>query len=145
MNNKLTTYHFGSADETTSFGASLAQELSASETIGLTGPLGAGKTHLVRALVAGLGGDAKKVASPSFTLQYEYALPEGRLLEHWDLYRVDALPLELYEPPAIGVIRVIEWWEKFAELERTLTRKIRFSIVDQDSRSVTMDVCGGTV
>lgn len=132
------TLQLKSPEETTQFGITLAKELVGGDSLGLTGPLGAGKTHLVRAIVKGLGGDSQRVASPSYTLQYEYPLPEGRMLEHWDLYRIDSLPMELYEPPSSGVIRVIEWWEKFPELSREMTRVVTFSIVDEDVRSVTM-------
>ena len=54
----------------------------------LDGPFGAGKTHLVKGLAAGLGVDAV-VTSPSFILANEYA---GRIpLYHLDLFRLEQL------------------------------------------------------
>jgi tRNA threonylcarbamoyladenosine biosynthesis protein TsaE len=80
----------------------------------LIGPLGAGKTCLVRGIAVGLGAPAEAVTSPTFVLIHEYA---GRVpLYHVDLYRLDereateGLGLEEYIDSA-GVT-VIEWAEK---------------------------------
>jgi len=55
----------------------------------LQGDLGAGKTALVRALVAALG-SADAVSSPTFALVQTYVLanPEPGLAHHLDAYRV---------------------------------------------------------
>src|SRR5215472_2747624 len=54
--------------------------------VGLVGPLGAGKTHLVRAVVEGLGADGRVVSSPTFVLIQEY---NARLpVYHFDAYRL---------------------------------------------------------
>ena len=54
--------------------------------IGLCGPLGAGKTRLVRALAEAAGVDPRLVLSPTFVLIHEY---QGRLpIYHFDAYRL---------------------------------------------------------
>jgi len=55
--------------------------------IALTGPLGAGKTQLVKGIALGNGlKDARQVTSPTYVLVNEYA---GRLhLYHLDVYRL---------------------------------------------------------
>lgn len=55
--------------------------------VGLVGPLGAGKTHLVRAIAEGLEiGDSRAVSSPTFVLIQEY---RARLpIYHFDAYRL---------------------------------------------------------
>ena len=83
--------------------------------VALRGPLGAGKTTLVRHVAARLGVAEAEVKSPSFTLVNVYA---GRSVTvyHVDLYRVrgeadlGSLDLEefLYDP---GVVTLIEWPE----------------------------------
>lgn len=80
--------------------------------IGLSGVLGAGKTTFVRYFVAALGGQADQVASPSYTLEYQYPIGTQFIVEHWDLYRITELPDELYEQPSESTIRLIEWPEK---------------------------------
>jgi tRNA threonylcarbamoyladenosine biosynthesis protein TsaE len=53
----------------------------------LIGPLGAGKTVLVKGIAAALGIDPAEVTSPTFTLVNPYS---GRLtFYHIDLYRLD--------------------------------------------------------
>ena len=79
----------------------------------LCGDLGAGKTTLMRGLVAALpGGDQAEVASPSFTLCNEY--PTCPPVFHADVYRLppgSALPEELDE--AEGLL-ALEWPERLA-------------------------------
>ncbi len=54
--------------------------------IGLIGPLGAGKTRLVRGLAETLGVDPHAIASPTYVLIHEY---DGRLpIYHFDAYRL---------------------------------------------------------
>lgn len=56
--------------------------------VGLIGPLGAGKTTLVRAACRGAGVEGK-VRSPTFTL-HNHHRPRGRRpIHHVDLYRLD--------------------------------------------------------
>jgi tRNA threonylcarbamoyladenosine biosynthesis protein TsaE len=52
--------------------------------------LAAGKTTLVRGLVAGLGGDPEEVSSPSFVLVQSYACRRSGVerVHHVDLYRI---------------------------------------------------------
>lgn len=98
---------------TRALAAALAPRLRAGDVLRLDGPLGAGKTTLVRALVAALGGDAAQVASPTFTLlhQYDCAPP----LVHIDAYRLSG-PGDLaglgFDELAEGAISAIEWSQR---------------------------------
>lgn len=56
--------------------------------VGLVGPLGSGKSTLVRAACRGAGVSGN-VPSPTYTLVREYPLPGGRRLFHVDLYRIE--------------------------------------------------------
>ena len=53
---------------TARLGAAIAHELKAGEAVCLTGPLGAGKSTLARALVRALTKPGEEVPSPTFTL-----------------------------------------------------------------------------
>jgi len=56
--------------------------------VGLSGPLGAGKTTLARGIAAGMGMDEDYVvSSPTYTLLQSYPCT-GRFLHHLDLYRI---------------------------------------------------------
>lgn len=75
-----------SLQATESLGVWLGAQLFAGAVVGLIGPLGAGKTHLVRAIARGLGCDERLVSSPTFVLLQEYP---GRLpIYHFDTYRL---------------------------------------------------------
>jgi tRNA threonylcarbamoyladenosine biosynthesis protein TsaE len=96
---------------TARLGAALAGLLRPGEAVCLSGPLGAGKSTLARALVRALTTADEDVPSPTFTLVQFY---EGEALKvaHFDLYRLSD-PDEAYE---IGLdealdegAAVIEW------------------------------------
>ena len=76
-----------SPDETFEIGKTLGEQLTGGEIILLNGPLGAGKTILVKGIAASLGIEPGDVTSPSFTLVNPH---EGSLLLfHIDLYRLN--------------------------------------------------------
>lgn len=71
------------------FGERIAARLRPGDVVALTGGLGAGKTTLARAIVAGLG-HRGEVPSPTFTILETYDPPAVRLpLVHADFYRLD--------------------------------------------------------
>src|SRR5436305_14198477 len=74
-------------EATTQFGHRLGPLLFPGAVVALIGPLGAGKTHLTRAIATGLGvTHPSQVTSPTFVLIQEY---EGRLpIYHFDAYRL---------------------------------------------------------
>jgi tRNA threonylcarbamoyladenosine biosynthesis protein TsaE len=81
-----------SPQDTAVLGQAIGRELTGGETLALLGPLGAGKTALVRGIARGLGAAPSAVSSPTFVLIHEY---RGRLpLAHVDLYRLNT-PREL--------------------------------------------------
>jgi tRNA threonylcarbamoyladenosine biosynthesis protein TsaE len=105
-----------SPEQTFNYGHQLGARLTGGEILLLSGPLGAGKTLLVKGMCSALGIAEEEVTSPSFTLVNPYA---GRLqLYHIDLYRLDegasaahAVDLDELLSDEHAVI-VIEWAER---------------------------------
>jgi N-acetylmuramate 1-kinase len=90
----------------------IALTLKTADVLTLSGPLGAGKTTLARALVSHLDGESE-VQSPTFALLQRYETPR-LTLSHCDFYRlqdgeIDELGLD--DALADGAL-VIEWPER---------------------------------
>ena len=103
-----------SHQQTDRLGQEIGRVLRGGETIALYGPLGAGKTALVRGIAQGLGASPTAVTSPTFVVIHEY---QGRLpLAHVDLYRIRS-PRELESTGLIEyfsgqTVTAIEWADK---------------------------------
>ncbi len=127
-----------SAEDTIAHGRALAATLRRGDVLALCGDLGAGKTHFVKGLAAGLGASAP-VTSPTFTLIHEYL--GGRLpLYHFDFYRLDdedeALKIGFDEYLDGDGVCVIEWADKFPALLPAPTRWLRFTHHPDGTRSI---------
>jgi tRNA threonylcarbamoyl adenosine modification protein YjeE len=143
---EVTSYTITGEQDTARIAEALAPALRGGLVVGLSGDLGAGKTTFVRYLIAAAGGDTRAVSSPTYTLQHEYTLPNGLTVEHWDLYRLTVLPMELEEAPSPSAVRLIEWPEKCPEILPYLTCHMRFSHVgegDEGGRRV-LELSGDT-
>lgn len=127
-----------SVEDTVAFGHTVATTLRRGDVIALCGDLGAGKTHFVKGLTAGLQCDAP-VTSPTFTLIHEYL--GGRLpVYHFDFYRLDdedeALKIGLDEYLHGDGVCLIEWADKFSALLPPHTRWLRFTHRPDGSRQI---------
>ncbi len=94
------------------FGRAIAEVLRPDDVVALEGGLGAGKTTLARAIIAGLGHEGE-VPSPSFAIVEVYDPPAVRLpLVHADFYRLthpseaDEIGLDDYRQ---GAALIAEW------------------------------------
>lgn len=106
--------------DTEEFGRKLGKLVQGGDLLLLSGPLGAGKTALVRGLAAGLGVTGR-VSSPTFVIARVHdPAPDGRgvPLVHVDAYRLgglselDALDLD----SSLGdSVTVVEWGRGLAE------------------------------
>ena len=125
-----------SLDDTDRLAAALAAHVPVPMALALCGPLGAGKTQLVRSLAVHLGIPAEVVTSPTYVLVQRY---RGRItLIHLDFYRLKSseevwdLGLdEWLEEPALTVM---EWADKFPQVWPDHRLRCDLSIADDGSR-----------
>lgn len=106
-------------EQTTRLGEALGRAAAPGWIVALSGPLGAGKSCLVRGMARGLA-IAGPVPSPSYTLCRDY--PAARVpFQHWDFYRLDgeddlesaAFP---EEPETRDKLIAVEWADRFPEV-----------------------------
>jgi tRNA threonylcarbamoyladenosine biosynthesis protein TsaE len=136
------THASSNVDHTEQIAAQFAQTLRGGEVIALHGDLGAGKTHFVRGLVRGLGGDVRSVSSPTFVLLNVY--DTGRLVvHHLDAYRVhgpeDFESIGFTELLEQGGIVAIEWPERVESLLPKSRIDVRITSTGEDARRIEID------
>jgi tRNA threonylcarbamoyladenosine biosynthesis protein TsaE len=128
-------------DATNAFGRRLGERLLPGAVIGLIGPLGAGKTHLVRAIAEGLGiADSRAVTSPTFVLIQEY---QARLpIYHFDAYRLSGaaefLDLGPHEYFAGTGVCLIEWADRVVECLPKDHLHISMTVTGETSRRAVL-------
>ena len=126
-------------EETIEFAREWSQSLRPNDIVALTGDLGAGKTHFVKGLVAGIG-CVNEVTSPTFTLIHEYN--GGRLpVFHFDFYRLkhraEVENIGFHDYLHDDGIVVIEWAERFEDVLPERTRWIRIEARNATERTIS--------
>lgn len=132
-----------SASETIELGRKIASGLCGGQIIALIGPLGSGKTHLIKGIAKGLDApDPTKVCSPTFVLVNEYHAHNDELtLYHIDAYRLnniqefERLGFEDFCRP--DAIVLIEWADKILPALGGLdVLRIELSHAGEDKRGI---------
>lgn len=111
------TIYCNSLSETNALAGCFASYLAAGFVVGLTGPLGAGKSAFARCVIQAACGQDTEVPSPTFTLLQSYETDAGLGVMHMDLYRLEA-PEDVF---ALGIedsfyeaANLVEWPSKMA-------------------------------
>lgn len=109
------------------------------DVILLNGPMGAGKTTIIKAICKELGVE-DEVSSPTYSLVNEYQTANGEIVYHFDLYRIgdenEALDMGIEEYLYSGNKCLIEWPEKISNLLPQDCAMIEISVVDNDRHFV---------
>lgn len=132
-------------DATEAFGRRLGERLFPGAVVALVGPLGSGKTHLVRAITAGLGvPDRRIVNSPTFVILQEY---QGRLpIYHFDAYRLrdvgDWFDLGAQEYTEGQGVCLIEWADRVTAALPAKHLQVTLAITGPTSRRMTLEPFG---
>lgn len=111
--------------------------------VALFGPMGAGKTTLVRELASQLG-VADTVTSPTFALINQYIDRNGNVVNHFDFYRIDkvteAYDMGYEEYFFSGDLCLVEWPEKIGELLPDNALRITIDPDPEDDQSRTIKI-----
>ena len=104
---------------TRAFAAALSRFIAPGRVFCLSGPLGAGKSEMARAMITASCGPQDDIPSPTFTLVQPYQADGGFEVWHMDLYRLET-PAQVL---ALGVedaffdcCCLIEWSDKITDL-----------------------------
>lgn len=104
-----------SSEQTIAIGFAIGEQLKGGEVIAICGPLGSGKTHLIKGIATGVGAmNPKTVNSPTFVIVNQYS---GRFdIYHIDAYRLNSIAEfeqlgfdDLCHPQSVVMI---EWADK---------------------------------
>ena len=128
-------------DDLDSFLESYLKSLILPKSIGLSGPLGAGKATIVKKNIKFFGCNYV-VTSPTFNIVKNYEVGEIKIF-HVDLYRLGSwsefidLDLPLNEE---NTLVVIEWANLMAEANIPIMDLIEINIVDEHTREIFINV-----
>ncbi len=131
--------------ESTTLGHKLASQLFPGAVIALVGPLGAGKTYLVRAIAEGLGiKNSRAVTSPTFVLIQEY---EARLpIYHFDVYRLpaagDFADLGVHEYFQGSGVSLVEWADRVEACLPAEQLRITVTVTGESNRRMLIEAFG---
>jgi tRNA threonylcarbamoyladenosine biosynthesis protein TsaE len=130
---------------TQALGRQLGRLLFPGACVALVGPLGAGKTWLVRAIAEGLEvRDSRCVTSPTFVLIQEYS---GRLpIYHFDTYRLAGpaafADLGVHEHLEGTGVCLIEWADRVEGCLPEEHLRISLRVTGQTRREATVEARG---
>jgi tRNA threonylcarbamoyladenosine biosynthesis protein TsaE len=130
---------------TAALGRLIGKLLFPGSVAALVGPLGAGKTYLVRAIAEGLHiADSRIVSSPTFVLIHEYL---ARLpIYHFDAYRLhnerEFAELGVQEYFECNGVCLVEWADKVANLLPVEHLHVHFEVTGESSRRATLSASG---
>ncbi len=130
-------------------GRLLGERLSGGHVIALVGPLGSGKTTLVKGIASGARvADLRQVNSPTFVIVNEYdAAPGGCPLHvyHVDTYRLrgsdDLEALGFDEMCSQGAV-VVEWADRVLELLPSDRLTVEIHVLDDHHRRLVLSASG---
>jgi tRNA threonylcarbamoyladenosine biosynthesis protein TsaE len=130
---------------TEAFGRRLGGLLFPGAVVALVGQLGAGKTHLVRAVAEGLGlADGRVVSSPTFVLIQEY--PARLPVYHFDAYRLpgeaEFAELGAHEYFEGDGVCLVEWADRVRGVLPSEHLRITLTVTGENSRRAEVEATG---
>lgn len=137
----MRTIHITSQDELPDVARAVIRSLGRRTVVAFRGGMGAGKTTLIREIVAALG-SADTVTSPTFAIVNQYKAGKERI-HHFDFYRIDdqreAYDFGYEEYFYSGDLCLVEWPEKIEQLLPEHTMNVRITADSDTARTFEID------
>lgn len=109
----------------------LLESFDGEKIVAFEGPMGAGKTTLIKAICEELG-VKDTISSPTFSIVNEYRTAKGEKIYHFDFYRIksvdEAYDMGYEEYFYSKAYCFIEWPEKIAELMPLTYEKVGIAL-----------------
>ena len=137
----MRTIHITSQDELPDVARAVIRSLGRRTVVAFRGGMGAGKTTLIREIVAALG-SADTVTSPTFAIVNQYKAGKERI-HHFDFYRIDdqreAYDFGYEEYFYSGDLCLVEWPEKIEQLLPDNAMTVRITVDSDTARTFEID------
>ncbi|MEZ3443493.1 tRNA (adenosine(37)-N6)-threonylcarbamoyltransferase complex ATPase subunit type 1 TsaE [uncultured Alistipes sp.] len=136
------TLHIDSLNELPEVADAVIEALDGRSVVVFRGEMGAGKTTLIREILARLGSE-DNVTSPTFAIVNQYTTADCRPVYHFDFYRIDRIE-EAYdfgyeEYFYSGDLCLVEWPEKIEELLPDDVMTVRITADTEEERTFRID------
>ena len=136
------TLHIDSLNELPEVADAVIEALDGRSVVVFRGEMGAGKTTLIREILARLGSE-DNVTSPTFAIVNQYTTADCRPVYHFDFYRIDRIE-EAYdfgyeEYFYSGDLCLVEWPEKIEALVPDDAMTVRITAGDGERRAFEID------
>ena len=136
------TLHIDSLNELPEVADAVIEALDGRSVVVFRGEMGAGKTTLIREILARLGSE-DNVTSPTFAIVNQYTTADCRPVYHFDFYRIDRIE-EAYdfgyeEYFYSGDLCLVEWPEKIEELLPDDVMTVRITADTEEGRTFRID------
>lgn len=118
------------------------EQLNGRSVVVFRGEMGAGKTTLIRAIMAQLGSE-DTISSPTFAIVNHYSTAEDEPVYHFDFYRINRIE-EAYdfgyeEYFYSGDLCLVEWPEKIEQLLPDDVMTVRITAPSEEERIFDID------
>lgn len=136
------TLHIDSLNGLPDVADAIIETLGGRSVIVFRGEMGAGKTTLIREILARLGSE-DNVTSPTFAIVNQYTTADRSPVYHFDFYRINRIE-EAYdfgyeEYFYSGDLCLVEWPEKIEELLPDNVMTVRIAADSEEERTFEID------
>ena len=138
----MKTLHIDSIRELPDVAEEVLRSLEGRSIVLFRGEMGAGKTTLIRAIMAELGSE-DTISSPTFAIVNHYSTAQREAVYHFDFYRIErpeeALDFGYEEYFYSGDLCLVEWPEKIEGLLPEEVMTVSIVADSEEERTITID------